>query len=255
VILKDFGYPDDYTGIKCLRMVLNHGVDVHELTISFPEDEQADHVYERIQAGKEIWFRQGHTQGVRYSRSNPSVLHILVYCKGVPGNELDEKDFVSVLEKILGRSASTGPTKGSAKGSGKDKSEEGQEAEREDARQRLAPLTAEEKAKVHPKSGIEKPTTQAEFKKMVIEPGALHRYMEKGGDPWRDFCKLPWDAPQAPSKSETGKSKGAELKGAGTTGAQSDQLAAAAASAARWQHVAAVLVRLGRRIIKAERTG
>ena len=45
--------------------------------------------------------------------------------------------------------------------------------------------------------------------------------------------------------SEKGKSKGAEFKGAGTTGAQSDQLAAAAACAARWQHVAAV-TRAGR---------
>jgi len=61
-----------------------------------------------------------------------------------------------------------------------------------DARQSLPRLLDEYIESSQRKSGIFIPTTQEEFKKMMTVPGSLHSYMRRGGDPWKDYCTLPY---------------------------------------------------------------
>ena len=59
------------------------------MTVQFKDPSRLDHLVDRIQMGKAIWFKQGCAKEAWVNEDRKTV-SMLIECKGIRGREFDE---------------------------------------------------------------------------------------------------------------------------------------------------------------------
>ena len=92
--------------VKIQSVELNYkSQDAHVVTLELPSRKTAEHIYDRVNSGKSIWFRQGRTQYAEYcGMEDPTrrFVRIIVRCDKTKGHEFEPEDLLQAQKIIRG---------------------------------------------------------------------------------------------------------------------------------------------------------